>query len=274
MKLSLEVIESKLFAASVADDIVAAINETLTDNKICVIALAGGSTPGAIYRNLAMPPRVHEVEWSRVVMLLGDERWVAADDDQSNGRMVQETLVSPIKLQVDSVQPTLLRCDTTLSTIEESAKEYESLVRSAIQKRDSSNQAISPALVKSAPQIDLVLLGMGEDGHTASIFPHSSLLAESNLTRSIGDIDAALFDASVRPDDQTSRLTLTPTGIINAKRVMFIVTGENKSVTAKKVIEGVGPLSELPSRIFRQCLGEVVWYLDSSAASRLQRSTL
>ncbi|MCB0354020.1 MAG: 6-phosphogluconolactonase, partial [Bdellovibrionales bacterium] len=177
----IEVVPDKSFASSVCDEIVFSLNEFLEDGESCSMGLAGGSTPGVVYRSLSRPPYTEQVPWDRMRLFLGDERFVPEENDQSNYRMIRETMLNSLAhtgVEVHSL-------DTSLTTPEESAAKYDSLLRS-----------FGFSLQRG---LQLVLLGLGEDGHTASLFPGGTL--QTDQTRLVG--------ASRNPSDHTERISLS-----------------------------------------------------------------
>jgi 6-phosphogluconolactonase len=246
MNYNLEIVEPKLFAGAVADEIVACINDAIGEQGRCRVALAGGSTPGAVYRMIAKPPRVTDVEWDKVDFFFGDERWVAHSDHQSNCKMAQETLLAHIAGKHPGVFPV----DTGLSTPEEGARAYAHTMREVF--------GIGGA---DTPIFDLVLLGVGEDGHTASLFPGSPLVDGEG-----DDICAAV----PHPAGDCMRVTLTPKVILAARRVTYIVTGAAKSPVVKRILQSDASVSELPATIFRNAAGKVSWFVDSPAGQGLR----
>lgn len=245
MKPSIEIIEPKLFSGTVADEIVASIAEFVAETGRCTIALAGGSTPGAVYRDLARPPRVQEVEWPKVKLFLGDERWVPSDDVQSNLKMVRETLL----VNLPSPGPQVFPVNTTLPNAEAGAKDYERQISSAFSLKTAE-----------LPRFDLVLLGIGEDGHTASLFPGSPLLAESG----------GICSPATKPEDKSVRVSLSAATLFSAKKVFFIAKGEGKSSMMRRVIEGNEPIEQIPARLYQRATGAVTFFLDSGAGRELE----
>ena len=238
----IEVFEPRLFDGAVADEISASIEERLTEKKRCSVALSGGSTPGCVYRALSKPPRVESVTWPSVDLILGDERWVPLTDDQSNYRMIDETLLSQLKTTKPAVHPV----DTSLKSCADSAKAYADTLR-----RVSGNP----------PQLDIVLLGVGEDGHTASLFPG---------TDSVHRHDGVCF-AVKHPASGQERVTISPDVLFNAWRVFYIVKGESKADIIKRVVEGNESIDVLPSRLFTTAKAQVSFLLDSGAAQKLSK---
>lgn len=245
MSVAVEVIEPVLFAGVVADEIVASIGEAIAERGSCSVALAGGSTPGAIYRCLAKPPRVSEVDWPKVNLFLGDERWVPQDDTQSNFKMTHETLVGQILGAGPKVHP----IDTSCESPQAGAAAYAKTITGVLGEK---------------PVFDLVILGIGEDGHTASIFPRSPVIAMS------GDLCVAVQ----HPEDKRFRVTLTPDLLFGARRTIFIVKGEGKADIVRRVIEGSESVEALPAKLYQRSAERVTFFLDSGAALRLSRATV
>jgi len=240
---SIEIVEPKLFAGVVADEIVASLSESIAEKGSASLVLAGGRTPSVVYRALSLPPRVEEVPWSNVRVYWGDERWVPVTDNESNQKMVQETMLSHLPKPGPHVFPV----NTALTSPEKGAEEYERMIRSG------ENSPTEP------PVFDVVLLGLGEDGHFASIFPGSGALHEA----------ARIVVAVPGPGGQGMRISLTPKALLNARRVLFIVRGENKSLIIKRILEGSDAAEDLPGRLAAQAGGNVTWFIDSAAAQRL-----
>ncbi|RIL08262.1 MAG: 6-phosphogluconolactonase [Proteobacteria bacterium] len=250
MKPKVEVIEPKLFAGAVADELVACINEAISERGSCSISLAGGSTPGAIYRSLSKPPRVSEVDWGKVDLFLGDERWVPLDDSLSNYRMIQEALLANIQ----EPKPRLHGVDTSLADPNAGAEAYAKTISKQLNLSGTE-----------MPSIDIVLLGCGEDGHTASVFPGSEL---SKLSLEQGAKRFGICTAVPHPQSG-QRITLTPAALFNGRKIFFIAKGEEKAEIVRRVIEGSEETYVLPSRFFTCSADRVTWLLDSGAAQAL-----
>ena len=246
--MNIEVVENKIFAGVVSDEIVASINDAISDHGECKIALAGGKTPSVVYRAIARPPRVGEVDWAKVKIFWGDERFVPQTDVQSNFNMAQEAFLSFLA----KISPKYFAVDTSLASASESAKAYEQVLR----REFAANEG-------QMPIFDLVLLGVGEDGHTASIFPQAEILK--------GDWQhsAEICIASRCPYDDTDRVSLSPAAIINARRIIYIVRGEGKRSVLNKVINGEANILDLPAQLYRECQGKVTFFVDSAAAESL-----
>ena len=237
-----EIIEPRNFGGDVADELVSLIGEAVSERGICRIALSGGTTPGAVYRALGHPPRVNEVPWEKVVLFWGDERYVPHSDKQSNMNMVQETMLAGL-VHAPRVHP----IPTDLPDPDEAARKYDALLRSEFSG--------------DPPYFDLVLLGLGDDGHTASLFPHSPLLQEDG---------ERLVAVAVSPKDGVTRITLMPRALRSGRRILFLVSGQAKADMAHRVLKGIGSIDEFPALLFRDLGDKVTWYLDSGAARKIQ----
>ncbi len=206
------------------------------------VALSGGSTPRALYQLLATEPWRDRIDWSKTHFFWGDERWVPPTDKQSNYRMANEALLSKIPVPSENVH----RIDTTNGEPAESAEEYEEEVR----------KFFGPD-----PRFDLDLLGIGTNGHTASLFPHRPTLHEREH----------LVVADYIDEVKMNRITFT-FPLINASRLnLFLVSGGDKATVLKDVLRGPIQPEQLPSQLVRASGGsELIWLIDAPAAAELQ----
>jgi 6-phosphogluconolactonase len=208
-------------------------------DEVFRMALSGGSTPRLLYSILASSAFRERIEWRRVELFWGDERFVPHTAERSNYRMVRETLLAHAPVLIDHVHPIVIEADP-----ENSARRYEALLKSIYG---------SETLLPSLPLFDLVLLGLGEDGHTASLFPGSRLLGER--TNWVAAVE----------DRAEPRITLTYPAIASSRAVAFLVSGEEKADMLRRVQEGDRSLPA--ARVSSE--GKVVWFVDEAAASRL-----
>jgi len=206
------------------------------------LVLAGGSTPQRLYRRLALEPGMPT--WEVVHLFWGDERPVPPDHPDSNYRAAYETLIS----QVVIPQPNVHRIPAELGSAEQAAQRYELELRSHFQLHPPRR-----------PRFDLVLLGMGADGHTASLFPGSSALAEQTRLVVAPWIDAL----------QTHRITLTAPAINQAAVVIFLVSGADKAEALRAVLEEPHEPERWPSQLIQPLSGRLLWMVDRAAAGRL-----
>jgi 6-phosphogluconolactonase len=227
--------EEKL-ADRAAEDIAAWIGEVLTrGNKFFHWVLAGGSTPRRLYERLAEPPYRDEIPWNRVRVFWGDERFVPVDHPDSNVRAVSESLLRKVKIPSANI----FAPRTDLPTVEAAAAQYEKDLK---------------YLFHVIPRFHLVLLGLGEDGHIASLFPKSPHLQEEHRWV------VAVKDAPKPPPE---RLSLTMPLINNADQVMFLISGEAKADVVRRALNE--PIGKYPCQYVWPMAGTVVWWLDQAA---------
>ncbi len=204
------------------------------------IALSGGSTPKALFQLLASDYK-EEIDWKNVYVFWGDERCVPPDDADSNYKMARETLLAHVALPAANVY----RIKGELPP-EEGASQYE--------------ETLCDVFNNQLPRLDLILLGMGDDGHTASLFPGTDALNEH---------EKWVIPNHVLTAKQTWRITFTLPVINNAANVMFLVAGTGKADTLKRVLQGEYKPTELPSQLIKPTDGNLVWAIDHAAESLL-----
>lgn len=211
------------------------------------VALSGGSTPRGLYVLLGEDPSLKEaVPWEQIRFFWSDERCVPPDHADSNYRMASEALLSKVPVPPSNIFR--IRGEDTDPSA--AAAEYE----------ETLGKVLSPDLLE-APSFDLILLGMGTDGHTASLFPNSSALSERNHL-----VVAAWVERL-----KTSRITFTLPLINAARHIIFLVSGEGKAETLQRVIEGLSDAEPLPAALVRPVHGKVTWAVDRDAARLLKR---
>lgn len=247
--MNIEIIEPRSFAAAVADEIVASINDSVEERGRASICLAGGGTPSGTYRLLARPPWGSETPWKQVTVCWGDERWVPSDHVRSNFRLAQETFLTHVPVSREHI----LGINTTLATPEIAAQDYQDRISAAI-----------PTNPEGVPVFDLMLLGMGSDGHTASVFIGSEQQWQNS---------DSLCIAVEHPESKEPRITLTPKVLFAARRILFLVTGTAKAEMARTVLEGEIQAPPLPAQLAREFGERVTWFLDSAAATKLVNRT-
>jgi 6-phosphogluconolactonase len=215
------------------------------------VALSGGSTPKAMFSVLAADPFLATIPWSSVYFFWGDERCVPPDHADSNYRMAMESLLSKAPVPRENIFRIPAEKDP-----ETAAAEYSSTLMEFFLSR---SPASTTAPLSNLPRFDLIFLGMGPDGHTASLFPHSSALAAE------GQICVANFVEKFN----AHRITLTAATINNARNVTFLAAGEDKAETLKNVIEGPPQPDTYPSQLIRPRNGTLLWMVDEAAARLL-----
>ena len=208
-------------------------------------ALSGGSTPQCLYELLASPAFSPGIPWERVSLFQVDERCVPPDHPESNYRMIRDALLSHVPIPETNFH----RMAAELEDREGTSREYAAELSRILQPREGE-----------FPRLDLVLLGMGPDGHTASLFPGSAALRERT--------------AWVRPNFvekfMAYRLTLTLLVLNAATRILFLVAGADKAETLREVLAGPRRPQELPAQYVQPVSGRVEWYVDENAARLLK----
>jgi 6-phosphogluconolactonase len=224
--------------------------EKAAKGEVLTVALSGGDTPRTLYRVLSSPPYSTRVPWESVHFFFGDERCVGPDECESNFRMAFYTLLS----QVDIPEANVHRMEGE-GEPEVSAKKYETEIRTFFEARGKLNgNGVTPVF-------DLVLLGMGDDGHTLSLFPRSKALVEKERLVVENYVDK----------EKSWRLTFTLPLVNSAALVVFLVSGESKAQVLKNVIEGNIRVVKYPAELVKPARGEVEWLVDKDAAGLLSR---
>ena len=235
-----------------AEKFVEIANEAIANNGSFAVALAGGSTPKSLYRLLASDAFKNKTDWSKVFFFFGDERNVAPFDAESNFRMANENLFQPLKITDEKI----FRWQTEIKDTEEIAAKYDAAINEFFNLRKSPT---AQASVSRRPRFDLILLGMGEDGHTASLFPFSQALSETKKI-AVGNRVEKL---------DTTRLTLTFPIINQAANVFFLVKGADKAETLRTVLQGEFQPEKFPSQNVKPVDGNLFWLVDREAARLL-----
>lgn len=234
----------ELFAAA-AEEVVRAANDAVGARERFTIALSGGSTPKSLYNLLATNART-TLPWDRMFFFWGDERHVPPDDPDSNYRMVNEAMLSKVPVPPGNV----FRIPAENPDADDVAAAYEQTLRKFFQL-DAGG----------VPRFDLILLGLGPDGHTASLFPGTAGLKEKSR----------LVIANWVEKLKTHRLSFTLPVLNAAREVAFLVSGTDKAPVLKEVLEGNEPGEQYPAKLVQPKDGKLIWFLDRGAASGLSR---
>jgi 6-phosphogluconolactonase len=233
----------ELFRAA-ADEFTRLANAAVRARRKFCVALSGGSTPKGLYQHLAsLPPT--SIPWQAICFFWGDERHVPIDHPESNYRMAFETLLSKVHARRENI----FRIRSEEEDAGDAANAYERTLQTFF--------GLEPG---EFPRFDLLLLGMGPDGHTASLFPGSSALQERHR----------LVVANWVEKFQAHRITLTLPVLNHARNVIFLVSGQEKAPALRQVLEGNGG-TPLPSHLVRPLDGRLLWLVDRAAASALSR---
>ena len=228
--------------AALAEWITRTIETTLQKQDRFNLVLTGGNSPKALYDMLAASPYKERIAWNKLHIFWGDERAVPFSDDRNNAKMTYAHLLS--KVPVISAQVHVMRTDTEP---EKAALEYEKILRQYFGEGGKS--------------FDLVLSGMGDDGHTLSLFPGTEVIHEKE----------AWVKAFYLTTQQMYRITLTAPVVNRASFIVFLTFGSNKSKALYEVLEGEPDADLYPSQIIRPCSGELHWFVDEAAAALLNK---
>lgn len=231
---------TEAFDLHTAETIVAVMTTAIWERGGCLVALSGGKTPRGVYRRLAELLTTRSVDLNRVHFIFCDERMVPPDDPDSNYGMVRHEFIAHIPVPPEQVH----RIKGEL-TAEVAAREYE-----------REMQILFPHF---SGRCDLVLLGVGEDGHTASLFPGTNVLGERRK------IVRAVFVSRLA----SWRVTLTLPVINNARNVFFLVTGGSKAAIVRKILANAGMREDVPATLVRPDPGTLTWMLDAEAAAQI-----
>jgi 6-phosphogluconolactonase len=235
-------IPQDLFQAA-AEEIIRAATEAVARRGRFTIALSGGSTPKGLYTLIAANAGT-SLPWDRIFFFWSDERHVPPDDPDSNYRMAKEALLSKAPIP----EANIFRVPAENPDAAAVAEAYELTMRKFF--------ALSPG---EFPRFDVILLGLGPDGHTASLFPETAALQEKSR----------LVAANWVEKLKTFRITFTLPVLNAARCVAFLVSGTDKAPVLREVLEGIAPGEKYPSKLVRPSDGKLIWFVDRAAASEL-----
>lgn len=237
--------DGEALASTAANLVKATIGRQSARGRHALVALSGGSTPKRMGQLFAAPPLRDSVDWSNVEFFWGDERWVPLSSTESNAGEAKRGFLDHVPIPESQVHP----FQTEGMSPGESAAAMEESIR-RLGKAD-------------VPRFDLVLLGMGDDGHTASLFPGTDAIHERHK----------LVVSHFVPRLDSTRLTFTPMLINTAKRVAFLVGGDGKAEMLHSVLDGPVDVSVFPSQVVRPIGGNLTWIVDEAAAAQLDRKS-
>jgi 6-phosphogluconolactonase len=241
--------DSESLIRGAADFIAHQASQAIKARGRFTLALSGGSTPQPVYARLATPEYRDRIDWPRVQVFFGDERGVPPDDPQSNYHMVKAALFDQVRLPAANIHRIL----------GEEAPEQAAADYAATLQRTFGGDAAAGGPPPEG--FDLILLGMGDNGHTASLFPGQAALTETRRWVMALYVEVAGL----------WRVTLTPVIINAARKAAFLVSGAQKAGMLHRVLEGPWQPVVLPSQIVKPTSGELHWLVDAPAAARLRR---
>ncbi len=228
-------------SVAAAELFIKAAQEAVQERGRFNVALTGGSSPVQLYNLLAQPQYAAKVPWQQTFVFWGDERWVPLSDEKSNAKMANEALLDKVPVPADHI----FYMWKEGTEPEAFAQEYE--------------QSMQAHFGSGTPYFDLILLGMGDDGHTASLFPNTAVLKEQQR----------LVQAYFLAPQNMYRITLTAPLINRAKQLVFLTFGANKAKALLEVLKGKSNPTQYPSQLIRND-DTVHWMVDEAAATLLQ----
>lgn len=216
------------------------IESTLKEQEYFTLVLSGGSTPQLLYKTLVSDEFKDKINWSRIHIFWGDERAVPYADERNNARMAYELLLNNVDIPANHVHIMRTDIEPNFST-------------------DAYRKMLHDFFDNTSTTFDLVLLGMGDDGHTLSLFPGSPIIEEHNHW----------VNSVYNQEQEMYRITLMPKIVNRAARIAFMVDGEKKAKMLQQVLQGEFKPSEFPSQIIKPENGELHWFVDEAAAQEL-----
>ena len=245
-----EVFQNHIGLIQKAGDLfVSAAQEAVAENGRFLTALSGGSTPQALFQLLATPAYASQIAWQHTHILWGDERLVPPDDPGSNYKLAMDTLLSHVPIPPDNIHRVKGEVDVETAVIDYTQQIHELTLPG-----------------QSFPQLDLVLMGLGSDGHTASLFPGPIPANESILP-----VMAVIADYDGRP---AQRITLTPLIFNAARHILFLATGTKKAAALAAVLNHQDTSKKWPAQRIQPTDGIITWLVDADAAQKLKQANL
>ncbi len=237
--------------AAAAERFIAAADAAIAATETFSVALSGGTTPHALFTLLATPAYAARVQWQSVHIFWGDERCVPPEDDESNYRSARELLLDRVPLRDANIHR--IRGE---DAPEDAAELYERELRRTFET------PTGPPRNDAGARFDLVLLGLGNNGHTASLFPHLQAVREHTRWAMAENVEVL----------QMWRITLTPVILNQAAELLFVVSGRDKAAILRRVLYGAREMDDLPAQSIAPVNGRLSWLVDAAAASDLPSS--
>lgn len=233
--------QKELLADAIAQWICKDVQRVLQSQKQYTWALSGGSTPKSLYQLLSTDKYKNEIDWSRMQIFWGDERYVPFSDDRNNAKSAFDLMLNKVPIPQENIH--VMRTDIPVA---QSIAAYEALMKNFFPEPGKS--------------FDLSLLGIGNDGHTLSLFPGSELIEQHGASVAEG----------YNVEQKTIRITLMPHIVNDSSAIIFMVEGKEKSEVLNEIINGQYNPKRLPAQIIKPVNGNLHWFLDQEAASKLR----
>ena len=235
--------DKEIMSEQLASWIESLVQDTLKKQDLFTLVLSGGGTPKLLFEKLASDKYKDKIDWKRVHIFWGDERVVPFEDDRNNAKMAYDILINHINVPPEQVH--IMRTDIEPKL---AAEEYQKILHHYFDNTSNS--------------FDLVLLGMGDDGHTLSLFPGSPIIEEHERW----------VNSVYNEQQKMYRITLMPAIVNKASNIAFMVEGAKKANVLQQVIEGPYIPMKLPAQIIKPVNGQLSWFLDKAAATELNQS--
>ena len=242
--IKIQVFDNEAALGTATADFIVRLSEACIKQKgTFSIALSGGSTPDKLFVLLAAEPYNKQVDWKNTFVFWGDERYLPETDPQNNSHQAKQLLLNNVDIPAENIFVVPVKM-----TPSKAANHYEQTLRSIFKEE--------------FPSFDLILLGMGDNGHTASLFPHTTILDEKK----------ALVKEVFVKEVEMYRVSFTAKLINHAKNIMFLVTGTKKASMLHKVLEGPKKFSDYPAQMITPDEGNnLYWFIDKEAAANLKK---
>lgn len=233
--------DAEAVSQAAADQFIAASSESIEERGEFTVALSGGSTPGSAYQRLAGADLAPLINWRKVHLFWGDERAVPPNHPESNYRLARDSFLDKVPIPHANIHRIKTELDPDLA-----AADYAEELQEVFGE-------------KGPPRFDMILLGMGDDGHTASLFPGTGALSEARRWVVANYVEVL----------KSWRITLTPRVFNAARRIVFLVTGAKKAERLKQVLQGERDPESLPAQLVDPRDGQLIWLVDKAAAAKL-----
>ncbi len=225
-----------------ADHILHLHEKSVAENGSFTIALSGGNTPKKLYELLSQPPYLKKINWKNTYVFWSDERCVPASDKENNSRMASIALLNNVPIPKENIFPVPVKFEPA-----KAAASYEQMIRTFFKEKE--------------PKFDLILLGLGDDGHTASLFPGTDILKEKK----------SFVKQVYLEEKKMYRISFTIPLINNARNILFLVTGKEKASIAGKLLLSPAKKNVLPAALIKPLKGKLLWFMDKPAALLLKK---
>jgi 6-phosphogluconolactonase len=237
--------DAEAVSRTAADEFIRCSREAIAARGRFTVALSGGSTPKRLYQLLADPPFRDQVDWGKVEFFWGDERSVPPDHNDSNFHTAREAMLRRLPIPPEHIH----RMEAERTDRDAAARDYEAAIA----------RVFNVPTGGPPPAFDLILLGMGPDGHTASLFPHTTGLKET----------ARWVIVNYVPKFATDRVTFTVPMLNKAYEVLFLIAGTDKAEPLHEVLEGASNTDLYPSQLVKPAGGKLVFFVDRAASAKL-----